>query len=123
MHPGCPNLISGRYARCPQHQRLYWRADNQSDRVRGHNGALHQALRRQVLAEEDRCANPHCRVPEAQPTLDYIVPLSRGGLQTRENAQRLCLSCNSARQDKPWEEFLAWAAERARLRGPNQETP
>jgi 5-methylcytosine-specific restriction endonuclease McrA len=69
------------------------------------------------LAEEDACANPYCADPGANPTLDYIVPLSAGGQQTRENAQRLCLHCNSSRGARPWPEFLAWAAEQARLRG------
>jgi 5-methylcytosine-specific restriction endonuclease McrA len=107
----------GKYARCELHQRQHWAADNQTDRVRGHHGPLHRALRAQVLAEEERCRNPFCVRPFDNPTIDFIVPLSRGGEQTRENSQRLCLSCNSSRHDKPWSEFLAWEAERARLRG------
>jgi 5-methylcytosine-specific restriction endonuclease McrA len=118
VQPGCPDFASGKYARCEAHQREHWRRDNESDRVRLHRGDLHRALRRQVLAEEDRCANPYCVAPEAAPTLDYIVPLVAGGKQTRANAQRLCLSCNSSRGAKPWPAFLAWAAERARLSSP-----
>jgi hypothetical protein len=71
----------GKYARCETHQREYWRRDNESDRVRGHNALLHKALRAQVLAEEGRCANPHCVRPYESPTLDYIIPLSAGGQQ------------------------------------------
>jgi HNH endonuclease len=117
VHGRCPNFALPGYARCQDHQRQHWRADNDTDRVRGHNSAVHQALRRQVLAEEERCANPYCERPYDRPTLDYIVPLSKGGQQVRENGQRMCLHCNSSRHDKPWSEFLAWEAERARLRG------
>lgn len=120
VEPGCANFAFGRYARCEPHQRAHWRADNESDRVRGHNTIFHKALRLQVLAEEDRCANLYCLRPYDNATLDYIVPLSAGGQQVRENCQRLCLSCNSARQAKPWEEFLRWSAEQARFRPPNE---
>lgn len=115
IEPGCPGFAVAGRARCQAHQRQAWRADNETDRVRGHNSAVHQALRLQVLAEEERCANPHCRDPYANPTLDYILPLSRGGAQVRENAQRLCLHCNSSRHDMRWEEYLAREAKRARL--------
>ena len=115
--PLCAGFALPGYARCQAHQRQRWREDNETDRVKGHLGQVHRALRVQVLAEEERCANPHCARPEADPTVDYIQPLSKGGQQVRENAQRLCKSCNSSRHDKPWPEFLAWAAELARLRG------
>jgi 5-methylcytosine-specific restriction endonuclease McrA len=85
--------------------------------VKGHLGQVHRALRVQVLAEEERCRNPYCRAPYDNPTLDYVQPLSKGGQQVRENAQRLCLHCNSSRHDTPWSEFLAREAELARLRG------
>jgi len=35
----------------------------------------------------------------AQPTLDHIVPLSRGGPNVRANLQRLCFPCNSGKRD------------------------
>ncbi|MGW1160374.1 HNH endonuclease [Streptomyces sp. NPDC002519] len=34
------------------------------------------------------------------PTVDHIVPLSRGGEHSLRNAQTLCLGCNSSKQDK-----------------------
>ena len=34
------------------------------------------------------------------PTLDHIIPLSKGGEHTRENAQMLCRSCNSKKSAK-----------------------
>jgi 5-methylcytosine-specific restriction endonuclease McrA len=116
VEPKCAGFAMGRNARCEVHQRQAWRADNETDRVRGHNSAVHQAIKIQVLAEEDRCKNPYCANPFAPGTVDYIEPLVRGGRQVRENAQRLCLSCNSSRGAKSWESFLASGAERARLR-------
>jgi hypothetical protein len=42
------------------------------------------------------------RDPDWEPnmaTVDHIVPLSRGGEHTEENAQAACLRCNSAKHD------------------------
>ena len=36
----------------------------------------------------------------ASATVDHIVPLSQGGNHTLANAQTLCLSCNSTKQDR-----------------------
>lgn len=33
-------------------------------------------------------------------TVDHVVPYASGGEHTLENAQTLCLSCNSAKQDR-----------------------
>jgi 5-methylcytosine-specific restriction endonuclease McrA len=50
-------------------------------------------LSAQVIAEEECCAL--CG-SSADPTVDHIVPLSRGGSRhDRENLRRLCRSCNS----------------------------
>lgn len=35
-----------------------------------------------------------------QATLDHVIPLSKGGPHTEENAQTLCHECNSAKRDK-----------------------
>ena len=34
------------------------------------------------------------------PTVDHVVPLSKGGEHSLRNAQTLCLGCNSSKQDK-----------------------
>ena len=39
-------------------------------------------------------------------TLDHIVPSVRGGPNTPDNLQILCLSCNSAKHDKEMSEWL-----------------
>ena len=35
-----------------------------------------------------------------EPTLDHIVPLSKGGEDSFENTQALCRTCNEAKADK-----------------------
>lgn len=47
------------------------------------------------------------------PTMDHLIPLSRGGNLTFENIQALCSSCNSKKQAKLDLQFIqTWAYER-----------
>lgn len=54
-----------------------------------------------------RCATCGCDTPESlkgtnhpsAPTLDHIIPLSRGGQHTMDNLQCLCRDCNTAKGD------------------------
>lgn len=39
---------------------------------------------------------PHLRAP----TVDHIVPLSKGGKHERANCRTACYSCNAAKQDR-----------------------
>ena len=50
---------------------------------------------------EAQCHEPNPFDPAAA-TVDHVVPLSLGGEHTLANAQTLCLSCNSAKQDDPY---------------------
>jgi len=74
---------------CPAHVRKPWPHAQPSRQARGY-GALHEQLRRQVMAEEDRCRKCGSEGPG---TADHIVPLSEGGETVRSNMQRLCKGC------------------------------
>lgn len=43
-----------------------------------------------------------CKLPfdDISPTMDHIIPVSKGGLHTKENIQALCRSCNSKKGNK-----------------------
>jgi len=49
------------------------------------------------------------RVPPEELTMDHRIPLSRGGLSTRENIVCACKSCNTKKKNLSpleWEEYL-----------------
>lgn len=47
----------------------------------------------------------------AQLTLDHIRPYSKGGKNTAKNLVTCCHTCNSARGDRPWREWLEAVAQ------------
>ena len=66
------------------------------------NTALSETWIDRLLVVQDYTC-PDCLelfTDELQPTLDHILPLSRGGLHTYDNTQLLCQSCNSRKKDK-----------------------
>jgi 5-methylcytosine-specific restriction endonuclease McrA len=68
-----------------------------SSTARGY-GATYRSLRRQVLIEEQACWI--CGYPArlGDPlTVDHVLPLALGGVNTRTNLRAAHLSCNSGR--------------------------
>lgn len=65
-----------------------------------------------------KCAYCHCEISKA-PTLDHIIPASKGGLTVQSNLVACCQSCNVSKSDQPvWQWFRAqpfYAVEREAL--------
>lgn len=55
---------------------------------------------------------------KADLTVDHVVPIRRGGRNSRENAEILCLHCNSSKGAKMslWDEFRGRGGRRPRIR-------
>lgn len=54
-----------------------------------------------IYEQNKRCAMCKCLFNENRvPTMDHIVPLSRGGLNSSDNIQALCGSCNSKKNNR-----------------------
>jgi 5-methylcytosine-specific restriction endonuclease McrA len=67
---------------------------NQQPTRRAHHTPLHKRIRATVIRRDRACVD--CGTTRDL-TLDYVVPLSRGGQQTIDNAVTRCRSCNSAK--------------------------
>lgn len=100
----CRNLLTwGR----PEGTTYTWDADAQ-DRARRAGAAIVEPISRDVVGTRDRwtcqvCHRPTDRTadpihPDA-PTVDHVVPLSKGGQHTMANVQVACYSCNSRKRD------------------------
>jgi 5-methylcytosine-specific restriction endonuclease McrA len=100
-HGAC--LVCGRPAkgtRCTVHRKA---VERERDRRRGSPtargyGPTYQRLRRQVLAEERSCwlCGPPARLGDPL-TVDHILTLALGGVNTRGDLHAAHLSCNSRR--------------------------
>ena len=62
-------------------------------------------LREMVLKQNHRCALSGRELTVANCSLDHIVPLSRGGVHTKENAQLVCEEINRAKGMLTEDEF------------------
>jgi 5-methylcytosine-specific restriction endonuclease McrA len=58
------------------------------------------------------------RLSKADLTVDHIVPIRKGGKNSRQNAQVMCGSCNSKKGDTVtiWDEFWGRGGSRPRRR-------
>ncbi len=72
-------------------------------------------LRKALVARTGHCA--YCGRPfvhtsnrnNSRPTLDHVVPLSKGGKHTIDNLAVICFSCNSLKGNRsPHELLTAW---------------
>jgi rubrerythrin len=89
---GCRALIE-RGNRCPACEAKKQKAHNASPVVRYHKTKQHRERRERVLRRDDYvCYWCGGKANE----LDYVVPLSRGGLASDSNGVAACPGCNAS---------------------------
>ena len=54
----------------------------------------------EVLNRYGRCLRCGMAHPDVEITIDHIIPVSKGGMHTKDNVQPLCRNCNSWKQAK-----------------------
>lgn len=70
-------------------------------RIAGSSGTFTTAEWEDLKAAHGhKCLSCGIAEPEIQLTVDHVVPLSKGGPNTIENIQPLCLSCNSTKKNE-----------------------
>lgn len=66
-----------------------------------------QYLRDMVIKQEYKCAISGRILTPDNCSLDHIVPLSRGGMHLKSNAQLVCLEVNKAKGSMTEDEFVS----------------
>ena len=60
-------------------------------------GAAYAKFKRELIKRDNgRCQNPMCQFPDAQLTIEHIIPRSRIRMDTGWNCAILCAPCNTA---------------------------
>lgn len=100
----------------PYYQKVpVWIAQNQRATRGGNVGTLTEGDWDDVLSRHNHkciaCGTNNDIV------IDHIMPLSRGGTNTKDNIQPLCRSCNTSKRNKTMEEWEAAKAAAARANG------
>lgn len=74
--------------------------------------------RRRVLDRYPRCVYCGCEFWnywERNPTIDHVLPISRGGTKDEKNLVGCCRACNAAKGDRTPEEWAAAILEAAKV--------
>ncbi len=83
---------------------------NRIERIRDHKKRAHGSLTRAVWEEvcrryADTCI--YCGSTE-KITIEHLTPVSRGGTNKATNLAPACLSCNSSKRNKTYDEYVEW---------------
>lgn len=76
---------------------------NRRARKRGNGGELSKGLFDKLFElQMGKCVACGCKLSRAKPRspMDHIVPIAKGGMNTDENMQILCITCNSKKSIK-----------------------
>lgn len=86
--------------------------------VSEHSRAIRQDPRwkalRQAVLERDQFTCHYCGARGADPVIDHVLPVRRGGTNALENLVTACKSCNRSKNTKTPEEWEQWLTERKR---------
>lgn len=95
-------------------------------RARKAGATIVDRVSRDEVGDRDRWVCQACHIstnrdadplaPDA-PTIDHVLPLSKGGQHTMSNLQLLCYSCNSSKQDRTADALTRTAAVSATSHG------
>lgn len=113
--PAPGELYRRRYESDPEFRAREIARSGRNKRIRRE---LEQALgdgtvTRQMLEDATHCSYCGCELDEANRTLDHKEPLSRGGPHSADNVTPACRSCNAAKQDLPYAEWVCRIGGRA----------
>ena len=96
------NAIDGERTLFVIHRKL--KRQHYRQRSRQVSGGARQRIRGRLLAAWDgRCA--YCSRPTNEPTLDHVIPVSKGGAHSDDNAVLACPSCNHCKDDRTPQEW------------------
>lgn len=96
-HPGCPELVEGRY--CEKHQKEDYQTYNRYQRNPAHKtryGSQWRKIRNRYIKVHPLCEK--CKEQgrmKAAEEVHHVLPLEHGGTHDESNLQALCKSCHS----------------------------
>lgn len=76
------------------------------NRYRGLVGQLPKDCMAQLIKlYGEACMNPNCDRDDSILTIDHVVPVSKGGVNTMDNVQILCYTCNRRKGNRSEDDY------------------
>ena len=85
---------------------------NSNSRRRGIRNQIIKSMQLYKMISDQSGLCVYCKVSveDSAFDIDHIIPISRGGDNSINNLQILCISCNRSKKDKTHEEYINWRA-------------